>query len=627
MAMVIDSLVVQLDLDAKGLATGAKQAQKEVDKLKKGTEATGEATKKAGKDGADAFAAFRREALGALALFTGGKSLMGFTKDITEANVALGNLSKQLGIAPQKLAQLHYAMKATGGHAGSVDSFLKSIQTMKTSSMGRAELTNVGGQLGVNFLDKHDHVRGDIIEQLHRSSSFMGKDLGRQEAMLAQLGGNAEITNLATRRDLPQLMQTFTNMGSTQEQTKQAQQLLADWTELRANTDKIMQQVFSDIEPSINNFTKSLTALEKAHPKAIAEGIGTVATALTVLSAILTARGFLTALTGITKLAPSPLGVTSTAGAAVKHDVANTSSSPWWNPWGKHGAEMFMNAPPPIKKKTEQETGITDKEATDHYFERAGERWLSIFSPLDEDAKNTKRALMARERTSGITDKEAIAHAKKYSRFPFFVDDTLSGAESERQKMLQEQQKNSNRNKRNNAPEGAPNAQNINYDRLTGAVAMQESGGNPNAISKAGAMGGVQLMPATAHDQGLTNPFDPEQLWRAGQRRLTQLVNRFHDVEKGLTAHNWGPGKLNNDLRKHGENGRNYLPNKTSHYIHNVNRNYATNHVVHHHHNPSINITINGAGKDAHHLAHETAQAIEQKLSESLYVGNVRRST
>lgn len=594
MATVIDSLVVQLDLDAKGLATGAKQAQKEVDKLKKGTEATGEATKKAGKDGADAFAAFRREALGALALFTGGKSLMGFTKDITEANVALGNLSKQLGIAPQKLAQLHYAMEATGGHAGSVDSFLKNIQSMKTSPMGRAELTNVGRQLGVNFLDKHDHVRGDIIEQLYRSSSFMGKDRGWQEAMLAKVGANAEIANLATRRDLPQLIQTFTNMGPTQEQTKQAQQLLKDWTELRANTDKIMQQVFSDIEPSIDNFIKSLTALEKAHPKAIAEGIGTVATALTVLSAILTARGFLTALTGITKLASSPWVIASAVGGAVKHDFEATGFSPW---------DPYAGAYGPHDKDKEQRDDQAWEEMqklVKHYKNRTG-AWTTWGFNEDEERR--------------IVEEEHHNIKGKSAQKPTSLAATPTTS-------IPQLPPNATHGEHDSA---FGNPKNINYDRLTGAVAMQESGGNPNAISKAGAMGMMQLMPATAHDQGVTNPFDPEQSWHAGQRYLKQLVGRYHDVEKALAAYNWGPGKLNSDIRKHGENWRNFIPSKTSHYIHNISGNYATGHVVHHHHTPPINIAINGAGKDAHHIAHETSRAVQQALSHNVTSANRTR--
>ncbi|WP_202401650.1 MULTISPECIES: hypothetical protein [unclassified Saccharibacter] len=296
MATVTDSLIITLGLDGSNLAKGAKQAKESIGKLEEGTKNTGESLKKTGKDGADAFAAFRREAVGALALFTGGKSLMGFTKDITEANTALGNLSRQLDIAPQKLTQLHYAMRSVGGNEGSVDSFLQRIQSMKVTPEGRAELTNIGAQLGINFLDKNDHVRGDILEQLHQSKAVQSHDRGWVDAILARVGGNSDISTLATSRDFSENMKHYENIGPTNEDIRRGQELQKDWTELQANSDKLMRQVYRDLEPSIHNFIQSLIALEKAHPDEIAHGIKDMAIALTIISGLLTARGFLSSL-------------------------------------------------------------------------------------------------------------------------------------------------------------------------------------------------------------------------------------------------------------------------------------------------------------------------------------------
>lgn len=77
--------------------------------------------------------------------------------------------------------------------------------------------------------------------------------------------------------------------------------------------------------------------------------------------------------------------------------------------------------------------------------------------------------------------------------------------------------------------------------RLVEAVARVESGLDPRAVSPAGAVGLMQLMPETARAMGARDPLDPEQNVEAGARYLRELLDRFGDLSLALAAYNAGP--------------------------------------------------------------------------------------
>jgi soluble lytic murein transglycosylase-like protein len=79
---------------------------------------------------------------------------------------------------------------------------------------------------------------------------------------------------------------------------------------------------------------------------------------------------------------------------------------------------------------------------------------------------------------------------------------------------------------------------------LVRALIQVESGYRPKARSRKGAMGLMQLMPSTAREYKVRNPFEPKANIEAGIKHLKSLIVKFERLDLSLAAYNAGPGAV-----------------------------------------------------------------------------------
>ncbi len=188
----------------------------------------------------------------------------------------------------------------------------------------------------------------------------------------------------------------------------------------------------------------------------------------------------------------------------------------------EHGHKVYVNEPAPASSARHTQESESPRRSL-MYWSSKENRWKPVPPPNAAAMKAARSAAaevneyLGHESTQSATAKIVTANFRGPTASPGDIDSAIEQAAA-----------------RHNVD---PN--------LVRAVVKVESNFNPNAVSRKGAMGLMQLMPSTARQLKVKNPFDPEQNVDAGVRHLKQLLESYDgDIKLTLAAYNAGAGAV-----------------------------------------------------------------------------------
>lgn len=264
---VIDQLVLEFGLDHRTFSHEQKQVLSEMRELEEESLKGANRAERNAKNLTEMFASFRREAIGALGVFLGGRGAMEFTNYITGMDANVGRLAQTMNMSAREIAAWQGAARAAGGTGEGVTGTLQAM----TQDMNRFMLTGQGTlaqmlrPLGIGLFDVNGRLKtaGELMEELAAAAQHM--DPARFSAFFGMLpGANQESLNLLIngRDELRRILEAQRQLNNV---TPDSIRLAKQYQEVTAELDTTMTSFGRNLAvlvlPSINAVTGALGQL------------------------------------------------------------------------------------------------------------------------------------------------------------------------------------------------------------------------------------------------------------------------------------------------------------------------------------------------------------------------------
>lgn len=555
MATVIDAFLVTLGLNAANFQAGIKQAkagENELENIQKKREAAekkreAEREKQLKKAG-DGMRKLRNDALALAAVFTAGVGITSFITDTINGAVNLGYLSKNLGQSTERLKAWQLASERAGGTQQGVIAQLKesvdSISALNTGlgpNEGMQWFFRMGGSSrdlkdGNTYLLARSRIIADIFKTDPSRAMLIAQQMGISEDQFNFIKqGPDAIEDLIKAQEK--------HAAVTAKDAAAALKLKNQFLDLRDSLTLTAQRIVLQLAPALERLFAKLEAGAQwvaDHQEDIARWVDTSIRAISelvrwvdsaaeslggwknVLIALIGLKlgGFVLGLAGVAAqlasiasaapMAGAALGILGKAGAVGAAGVGGYAA----------GTYAYNNLLPENWKDAIGE-GIARTLASFGNDDAA----YSVNSTKGQQLYNVSPEYLRVPPSSGAVAAGAAVPAN--------AQDKLASLE-----------------KKYGLPAG-----------LLDRIWSTESGRGKNMLSKAGAMGHFQFMPATAREYGLANPYDFDQSSDAAARKMRDLLKQYGgDLQMATAAYNFGQGNL-------ARTGLSGVPKETRDYV------------------------------------------------------------
>ena len=275
---VIDALVVTLGLDPSAYVKGAATAQASLKQMNAEELKAAKEAEAATKLRTESYRKLAVEVLGLFAVFTAGRGVADFVRDITAGDAAAGRLAHNLNMSVGDLQAWEGAAQRAGGSAAGIDSAFTSLtqQFQQFALTGQSAVLPYFRQLGIDVSDAQGKLRPMSDLMLDLADRFSHMDPARAQAFGASIGLDSGTVNLLEqgRAAVQQLLDAQKQLGVANDQdAKNAQNLTNDLLDLQQGVTSLARTILNDLSPDIHAALSGMDDWLKANRQWLADKI------------------------------------------------------------------------------------------------------------------------------------------------------------------------------------------------------------------------------------------------------------------------------------------------------------------------------------------------------------------